>query len=355
VKLTITPWGEVAGQDKPVQLFTLQNTNGMKLSVTNFGCIVTSIETPDRNGSNADVTLGYESLERYLAGSPFFGAVAGRYANRIKEGKYSLDGQYFQLETNEPPTLQHLHGGAKGFDKFIWDYALEELETGIFVHFSRVSPNGESGYGGTLNVVHTIGLDEENQVHYNFKAITDKATVINLVNHSYYNLSGHDSGTTDRHELRLFADHYTPVSDTMIPTGEILSVKGSGLDFTIASAIGENKKHIPEDGYDHNFILHKRVSEGEYALAAELYEPESGRLMTVLTTQPAVQFYNGFKLSNKPWVARNGYKYEACSGLCLETQHYPDSPNHAHFPSTRLDPKEVFEEKTIHRFSVRSN
>lgn len=353
MQLTIIPWGKVAGQDQPVQLFTLQNNNGMKVSITNFGCIVTSIEVPNRNGITSDIVLGYESLEKYIAGHPFFGAIAGRYANRIKDGKYSLDGQSFQLETNEPPTTQHLHGGSKGFDKYVWSHSVEETATGIFIHFHRVSPDGESGYGGTLNVVHTIGLDEDNQLHYNFKATTDKPTVINLVNHSYYNLAGHDSGCVNTHELKLFADFYTPVNKNSIPTGEIRSVKDSGLDFTDPSVIAENKVHLPEDGYDHNFVLHRRETEGDYALAAELYEPNSGRVMTVLTTQPAVQFYNGFKLSNKPWFARNGYKYEACNGLCLETQHFPDSPNNQHFPTTRLDPLEVFEEKTIHRFSIR--
>lgn len=353
MKLTVIPWGAVEGQDKPVQLFTLENEKGTKVSVTNYGCIVTSIETPDRSGHSADVVLGYENLDKYLAGHPFFGAIAGRCANRIKDGQYSLDGEYFQLETNELPTGQHIHGGSKGFDKYVWDYAVEETETGIFVHFNRVSPDGESGYGGTLNVVHTVGLDENNQLHYNFRATTDKPTVVNLVNHSYYNLAGHDSGSVDGHVLKLFADFYTPVSDNMIPTGEILSVKSSGLDFTSPAIIAENKPNLPDGGYDHNFVLHKRETEGEYAFAAEVYEPESGRVMEVLTTQPAVQFYNAFKLSNKPWFGRNGYKYEACGALCLETQHFPDSPNHSHFPTIRLNPGEVYEEKTMHRFSVR--
>jgi aldose 1-epimerase len=353
VKLTITPWGAVEGQDKPVQLFTITNKNRLTLSVTNYGCIVTSIETPDRNGELADIVLGYESLEKYLGGHPFFGAVAGRYANRIKDGKYTLDAQNFQLETNEPPTLQHLHGGTKGFDKYVWDYSIEETDHATFVHFSRVSPDGESGYGGTLNVVHSVGLDEDNQVHYNFRATTDKPTVVNLVNHSYYNLSGHDSGSVDEHELTLFADFYTPVTENSIPTGEILSVKGSGLDFTSSTLIGKNRKLMPDGGIDHNFVLNRNKTEGEYAYAAELYSAESGRSMTVLTTQPGVQFYNGFKLSNKPWFARNGYKYESSAGMCLETQHFPDSPNQAHFPTTRLNPGEVFEEKTIHRFDVK--
>ncbi|MDG3085954.1 galactose mutarotase [Vibrio hannami] len=353
MKLTTTPWGEVEGQNTPVQLFTLENQSGMKLSVTNYGCIVTSIETPDRNCELADVVLGYESLEKYLVGHPFFGAIAGRYANRIKDGKYSLDGINYQLETNEPPTTQHLHGGTKGFDKYVWNYSVEETETGIFIHFNRVSPDGESGYGGTLNVVHTIGLDESNQVHYNFKATTDKPTVLNLCNHSYYNLGGHDSGSVEGHELKLFADFYTPVAENMIPTGEILSVNGTGLDFTASSVIGENKQKLEEDGFDHNYILHHRDVEDDYGYAAELYDPKTGRFMTVLTTQPAVQFYSGFKLSNKPWFGRNGFKYESWGGMCLETQHFPDSPNQSHFPSVRLNPGEVFEEKTIHRFGVK--
>ncbi|MFT6139286.1 MAG: aldose 1-epimerase [Psychromonas sp.] len=353
MKLNIDDWGLVNGQAVPVKLFTLTNKNGIKISVTNYGCIVTSIETPDRNGHHNDVVLGYQSLERYLQGSPFFGAIAGRYANRIKDGKYRLDGQDFQLETNEPATRQHLHGGTKGFDKYVWDYALEQTESAVFIHFNRVSPDGESGYGGTLNVMHSIGLDEDNQLHYNFRASTDKATVLNLVNHSYYNLAGHDSGVVNGHELKIYADFYTPVAANSIPTGEILSVKGSGLDFNHATVISENQKSVKDGAYDHNFIINKQEGEGQYSLAAELYEANSGRVMTVLTTQPAIQFYNGSKLSNKPWIARNGYKYEAFAGLCLETQHYPDSPNNAHFPTTRLDPGQVFEQKTIHHFGTR--
>lgn len=353
MKVSIQEWGSVEGQATPVKLFTLTNQNGMSISVTNYGCIVTSIKTLDVLGSSADVVLGYKSLDSYLAGSPFFGAIAGRYANRIKDGQYSLDGKTFQLETNEPATAQHVHGGTKGFDKYVWDYEVEEQQGAIFIHFSRISVDGESGYGGTLNVVHSIGLDNKNQVHYNFKATTDKPTVVNLVNHSYYNLAGHDSGSVDNHELIIYSDFYTPVAENMIPTGEILEVKNTALDFTNKVVIGENKANIKDAAFDHNFILNQKHTEGEYALAAELHDPISGRVMTVLTTQPAIQFYNGFKLSNKPWVSRNGYKYEAFGGLCLETQHFPDSPNNAHFPTTRLNANELFEQKTIHRFSLR--
>ncbi|TCS41052.1 aldose epimerase family protein [Reinekea marinisedimentorum] len=353
MEITVEPWGEVEGQEMPVHLLTLRNQNGMQVSVTNYGCIVASLCTPDKHGELADVVLGYESLAQYLAGHPFFGAIAGRYANRIAQGQYLLDGESFQLETNELPTGQHLHGGTKGFDKYVWAYSIERSSDAIFVHFSRVSPDGESGYGGTLQVVHSIGLDEHNQLHFNFKATTDKPTVVNLVNHGYYNLAGHNSGSIEGHELKIYADLYTPVADNMIPTGELLAVKNSGLDFTTAQRIGDNRALLNEAGYDHNYVLHQRDKEGEYALAAELYDPVSGREMTVLTTQPGVQFYSGFKLSNKNWVGKGGYKYESCSGLCLETQHFPDSPNKAHFPSTRLNPGEVFEQKTIHRFRTR--
>ncbi|HAS8306237.1 galactose mutarotase [Vibrio vulnificus] len=351
MKLKIENWGQVEGQTTQVKLITLTNSKGISLQLTNYGCIVTSIKVPDRHGVFADVVLGYESLDKYLGGHPFFGAVAGRYANRIAEGRYELDGEVFQLEINEAQTGQHLHGGVKGFDKYVWDFEIEEQEGATYVHLTRVSLDGESGYGGTLNVIHTIGLDELNQVHYNFQAFTNKPTVINLVNHSYYNLAGHDSGKVDQHELKLYSRFYTPVYDNSIPTGEILSVKGTGLDFIEPKQIALNKAMMSLGGFDHNYILDCSEKEGEYNYAAELYEPQSGRMMTVLTTQPALQFYNGFKLSNKNWVGRHGERYESCHGLCLETQHYPDSPNHAHFPSTRLNPGEVYQEKTIHRFA----
>lgn len=352
MKVTVEDWGHIDGQDIPVKLFTLKNSGGMKLQVTNFGCIVTSIEVPDRDGIIADVVLGYDTLGKYMDGHPFFGAIAGRYANRIENGRYELDGEIFQLETNEIPTGQHLHGGSKGFDKHVWDFQVEELPEAIYIHLSRVSPDGESGYGGTLEVEHTVGLDEMNQVHYNFTAKTDKPTVVNLCNHSYYNLGGHDSGTVDNHVLRLYSQFYTPVTQTSIPTGEIHKVLGTGLDFTKPTTIGDNKELMPEGGFDHNVILDGSRQEGEYTYAAELYEPSCGRIMTVLTTQPAVQFYNGYKLSNKQWIGRHGERYESCQGMCLETQHFPDSPNKSHFPTTRLNPGDIFEEKTIHRFTV---
>nr|WP_321981280.1 aldose epimerase family protein [uncultured Cohaesibacter sp.] len=351
MKKTIETYGAVDG--KRVDLITLSNKAGMTVRVTNYGCIVTSIEVPDKNGTLADVVLGYDSLERYLSGHPFFGAVAGRFANRIKDGRFAIDGQSYELETNEAPTGQHLHGGSKGFDKYVWGYDLEEGEDAILIHFHRVSPDGESGYPGTMQVTHTIGLSEDNALCYDFTASCDQPTIVNLVNHSYYNLAGHDSGSVADHELTLYSDFYTPVSDTMIPTGEIRLVEGTGLDFRKPTVIGTNMKKVDAGGIDNNFILSGKQTEGPYTLAADLYEPKSGRSMTVLTTQPAIQFYNAFKLSNKEWIGRNGFKYEAFGGLCLETQGFPDAPNQPHFPSAVLKPGAVYHHRTLHRFGTR--
>ena len=351
MKKTIETFGEVDGI--AVDLITLRNANGMKISVTNYGCIVTSIEAPDRNGEVADLVLGYESLEKYLAGHPFFGAIAGRFANRIQDGCFAVGCRRYQLETNEPPTVQHLHGGSKGFDKYVWGYDLEERDDAIMIHLHRVSPDGESGYPGTMMVTHTIGLNDSNELHYNFRAISDKPTIVNLVNHSYYNLAGHDSGSVAGHELTLFADFYTPVAETMIPTGEVRSVADSAHDFRSPSVIGVRMEQIEDGAFDFNYVLNGRQKHGDLKLAADLYDPGSGRFMKVMTSQAAIQFYNGFKLSNKPWFGRNGCKYEAFGGLCLETQGFPDAPNKPHFPSAQLNPGEVYEHRTIHQFGIR--
>ncbi|WP_114008274.1 aldose epimerase family protein [Cohaesibacter intestini] len=351
MKVEVETYGEVDG--KAVDLITLSNDNGMVVRVTNYGCIVTSIEVPDRDGALADVVLGYESLDKYLAGHPFFGAIAGRFANRIEDGRFSIDCRRYQLETNEPPTVQHLHGGSKGFDKYVWGYDLEETSDAVMIHLHRVSPDGESGYPGNLLVTHTIGLTESNALHYDFRAVSDKPTIVNLVNHSYYNLAGHDSGSVADHQLTLFADFYTPVAETMIPTGEVRAVAGTGLDFREPVRIGDRMEGIEGGGFDFNYILHGKQKHGDYRMAADLYDPSSGRFMKVMTTQPAIQFYNGFKLSNKPWFGRNGCKYEAFGGLCLETQGYPDAPNKPHFPSAVLRPGDVYQHRTIHQFGTR--
>lgn len=230
---------------------------------------------------------------------------------------------------------------------------VEIRDDAIMIHLHRVSPDNEACYPGNLSVTHTVGLDNNNQLHLNFRACTDKPTVVNLVNHGYYNLSGHDQGTIHGQELSIFAEHYTPVAENLIPTSEIRAVAGTGLDFRLPTILGDNMQKMPNQLIDHNFVLSKAEKEGDYHKAAELYDPKTGRVMTVLTTQPGVQFYNAGKLSNRDWYGKDNHKYQNFEGLCLETQHFPDSPNQAHFPSTRLDPSQIYEEKTIHRFSVR--
>lgn len=350
MEYTINAFGSLDG--RPVDLITIKNSHGIELSVTNYGCIVTSLVVPDRHGHKANVVLGYKTFDNYLEGHPFFGAIAGRCANRIAKGQFSLDGESYQLETNELLTGQHLHGGARGFDKYIWGYDIESTDGAVMIHLHRVSPDGEAGYPGTLDVVHTIGLDNENQLHYNFRAHTDKPTVVNLVNHSYYNLAGDEYGPVTEQRLKICANHYTPVGEDMIPTGDILSVADSGLDFRKATSIGDNMEKMPAGAIDHNFVLDRKERRGEYHLAACLTDEHSGREMTLYTTQPGLQFYNGFKLSNKIWIGRNGNQYQAFEGLCLETQHFPDSPNQPHFPTVRLNPGEVYEHKTIHKFGI---
>ncbi|MDH2925752.1 galactose mutarotase [Lonepinella koalarum] len=353
MNIKIETFGQVNGER--VDLIHLSNQNGMLVKITNYGCIVTSIETQDCQGHFKDIVLGFDTLNEYLQGHPFFGAVVGRYANRINHGLFKIKDQIYQLEKNELSTSQHIHGGSVGFDKYIWNYSIEKNETLIMIHFYRLSPNGESGYPGNLNITHSIGLDEQNQLHFYFTATTDQTTIINLTNHSYYNLSGHDQGYICHHYLKIFSDYYTPVAQNMIPTGEILSVKHTGLDFRKAIKIGDNMDKLKDKTLDHNFILNGEVAYDEYHKAAELYDPESGRFLTVITTQPAIQVYNAAKLSNKCWMGKNQYKYESFAAICLETQHFPDSPNHRHFPNTLLEPDQIYKQKTIYQFSVKDN
>lgn len=348
MKYSVTPFGRVDNQD--VDLITISNKNNMQMSITNYGCIVTSIQTPDKNAKVADINLGYESLDKYLAGHPFFSAIAGRFANRIAGSSFELDGISYSLAANEAPTT-HLHGGNKGFDKCVWGYNIEEKEDEIWVHLHRVSPDGEEGYPGNLSVTHSIGLDNNNQIHFNFSATTDKPTIVNMVNHGYYNLAGADSGDIKDHKLKLYADLYTPVDDKNIPTGEILSVAGTGFDFRTEAYLKENMDKLPLGSIDHNFVINRQVQEGDLYKAAEISEATSGRKMEVFTTQPGVQVYNALYLQDAGFIGRHGEEYQAHAGICFETQHFPDSPHHAHFPSVRLNPGEIFTEKTMHRFS----
>ncbi len=345
----ITACGSVNG--RPVNSVTLSNPAGLQVSVLTYGCIVQSLKVPDRNGNSADIVLGYDSFERYLKGHPFFGAIAGRYANRIRDGKFRLNGQSYQLECNEGPTGQHLHGGSKGFDKAVWGYSIEEAPDVLWLHLYHTSPDGDSGYPGRLDVVHSIGLDAQDRLWFNFRAMASKDTVLNLVNHSYYNLGGAGARTVEDHELMLAADFMTPVDATMIPTGAVQAVAGTAWDFRAPRKLSEAMAELPARDFDNNFVVGANVEGGDgLRLAADLYHPESGRGMRVRTTQPAIQFYNGFKLANREWYGKGDIRYPAFAGLCLETQHFPDSPNQPHFPSTVVEAGRLWEVRTAHEF-----
>lgn len=349
--LEITRFGKINQQN--VNLITITNSHNTSIQITNYGCIVTSIKTKDKYNNIDDIVLGFDSLDKYRQGHPFFGAIAGRFANRINNGQFNIDGKTYFLECNEISTNQHLHGGSKGFDKYIWAYNIEKKENFIMIHFHRVSVDNESGYPGNLTVTHSIGLDESNRIHYNFRATSDKTTIINLVNHSYYNLAGHNKSSIKNHLLKVYSDFYTPINENLIPTGEVLSVAGTHLDFRESTPIGNNMKKHKTGEIDNNFILNNKKINSSYKLAAELYEPNSGRRMTIMTTQPAIQIYNASKLSNKLWIGKDGVKYESFQGICFETQHYPNSPNFSHFPSSLLRPNEIYEQKTIHELTIK--
>ena len=346
----VTPFGTTEDA-RAVQLYTLTNRNQMKVSITNFGGIVTELWVPDRDHTMGDVVLGYDSLSHYLAGSPYFGAIVGRYGNRIANGRFTLDGVEYELAVNNGPN--HLHGGERGFDKVVWDavpYA-EEDEAGVRLTYTSV--DGEEGYPGNLTVSVTYALtDDELRIHYALE--TDEATVANVTHHSYFNLAGHASGDILGHELMLFADRFTPVDEGLIPTGELRDVAGTPMDFRSAYAIGDRIDAGDEQirfggGYDHNWVLNGEA--GTLRLAARVSEPTTGRVMEVLTTEPGVQFYAGNFLDGSN-VGKGGARYAYRNGFCLETQRFPDSPNRPEFPSTVLHPGELYESITIYRFST---
>jgi aldose 1-epimerase len=333
-----------------VQLVTLQNKNGMVAKVTTYGAILTELHTPDRNGKIQDIVLGFDNLEQYLKGHPFFGAIAGRYANRIARGKFTLDGKEYTLATNNGKN--HLHGGVKGFDKKNWDIAeTKDNDNRAHVTLACKSKDGEEGYPGNLDVKVTYTLTDDNELIIDYLATTDKKTVLNLTNHSYFNLAG--SGTILDHEIQIEADQYTPVDAELIPTGEIASVKGTPLDFTTPHKIGERHAQtaIKPAGYDHNFVLRGGVTKTR-RLAARLSEPKSGRVLEVFTTEPGVQLYTGPGL-NGSLTGVGGVNYPQFGGLCLETQHFPDSPNRPNFPSTVLEPGQKYVTSTSFKFSTK--
>jgi aldose 1-epimerase len=337
-----------------VDLYTLTNSHGMEAAITNFGATLVSLKVPDRSGKLADVVLGYATPAEYERGSNFFGATVGRYANRIAKGKFKLNGMTYSLPTNDGPNS--LHGGTPGFNKRVWTAKEVAASSEPAVQFTYFSPDGEQGYPGNLNVEVTYTLKEDNSLQIDYRATTDKATVVNLTNHSYFNLAGEGSGDILGHQLTLHAGRFTPVDATLIPTGELRPVKGTPFDFTRSTAIGAR---INQDdpqlkfgrGYDHNWVLTAGASQTPH-LAAEVYEPSSGRVLTILTTEPGVQFYSGNFLDGTAH-GKSGKAYVHRSGFCLETQHFPDSPNHPNFPSTVLKPGEVFQSTSIYKFTAR--
>jgi aldose 1-epimerase len=332
----------------PVEVFTLVNRRGMEVRLIEYGAAILALRTPDRSGRFDDVVLGFDTLEGYLGNTPHFGVVVGRYANRIAKARFTLDGKTYQLAANNGPN--HLHGGVKGFDRVVWTGA--PAGAGV-VRFTRTSPDGEEGYPGTLNVRVMYTLTERNDLIVDYHATTDKPTIINLSQHSYFNLTG---GVRDSlgHELTLDADRYTPVDDTLIPTGELAPVDGTPFDFRKPFAIGARiEEPHPQlkygRGYDHNFVV-RRPGPG-LARAARVVEPASGRTLEILTTEPGVQFYAGNFLDGTI-KGKEGRVYARRWGFCLETQHFPDSPNHANFPSTVLRPGQEFRSKTVFTFGV---
>ena len=329
----------------PVDLFTLTNAHGLVAKITSYGTIITELHVPDRNGKPGDVVLGFDNLEQYLKGHPYFGCTTGRVANRIAKGKFTLGGKTYTLAVNNGPN--HLHGGIKGFDKVVWQ---TEPQPGAAVKFSYTSPDGEEGYPGAVKVTVLMTLTDADELRIDYTATTDQPTPVNLTNHSYFNLAG--SGDILAHELTLAADGYTPIDDTQIPTGQIDPVKGTVMDFTKSTAIGARFGQLTGDpkGYDHNFVLNSGGK--SLTLAARVYEPKTGRVLEVHTTEPGVQLYTGNYLDGTP-RGKNGAVYQRHSGLCLETQHFPDSVNRPAFPSVILKPGQTYRTTTVHKFSVK--
>lgn len=347
--VTQKPFGKTP-EGAPATLVTCTNANGMTMQVTDYGARLVSLVVPDREGKAADVTLGFDSAEKYGAHTAFFGCTTGRFANRVAKGKFQLDGKEYKLAVNNG--LNHLHGGTKGFDRHVWKIKSVGTKAGeTSVAFTRRSPDGEEGYPGDLDVTVTFTLTDENELRIDYAAETDKPTVLNLTNHAYWNLAGAGKGDILGQKLMIAADNYLPVDDGLIPTGKLAPVKGTPMDFTepkeIGSRIAETKKGASPGGYDHCYVL--RGKKGELALAAEVEDPGSGRIMEVYTTEPAMQFYTSNFLDGDP--KNGGFKQH--SAFCLETQHYPDSPNQPNFPTTVLRPGQTYKQTTVYKFVAR--
>ena len=334
----------------PVDLFTLRNSNGVEARICNYGGIIVSFKAPDRHGKMGDVVLGYNTLDEYIKNNPFFGCLVGRYGNRIAGGKFTLEGKEYKLAVNNGPNA--LHGGLKGFDKVVWEASVRASPQGAGLQLKYLSKDGEEGYPGNSSVTALYTLTDDNGLRLDYTATTDKPTVVNLTQHSYFNLAG--KGDVLGHLVMIAADKFTPTDSTQIPTGELRSVEGTPFDFRTPTAIGKRINQDDEQlkigsGYDQNFVINKPL--GELGLAARVLEPKSGRVLEVLTTEPGIQFYTANHL--KGIKGKYGWLYQPRNGFCMEPGHYPDSPNHPSFPSTELKPGEVYKNTIIYRLAVR--
>ena len=350
-QITRQPFGNTK-DGTPVELFTFRNAKGVEARICNYGGLVISLKVPDRNGKFGDVVLGYDNLDGYLKSSPYFGALVGRYGNRIAKGKFTLDGKEYTLAVNNGPNA--LHGGLKGFDKVVWTPKVLSTPDGPALELRYLSKDGEEGYPGNLAVTAVYTLTEDNGLKLDYTARTDKDTIVNLTQHSYFNLAC--KGDNLNHEVMIPADKFTPVDSTLIPTGELRPVEGTPFDFRKSTAIGARINQDDEQlkfgkGYDHNWVINKPL--GQLGLMARVYEPTSGRVLEVLSTEPGLQFYTGNFLDGAI-TGKGGWVYQFRNAFCMEPQHYPDSPNHPNFPSVMLKSGQVYKHTLIYRFSVES-
>jgi aldose 1-epimerase len=341
------PFGQTP-QGEEVFLYTLTSAKGLRARITNFGAILVSLEVPDRHGRLEDITLGFDHLDPYLEQQAYFGATVGRYANRIGNARFVLDGVEYKLAANDGPN--HLHGGLKGFDKVVWTpVEVTASEDQAWARLSYLSKDGEEGYPGNLRCTVTYMLTNDDELRISYEAETDKKTVLNLTNHTYWDLARRGGGNVFGHDLMIDATRFTIVDKNLIPVGITASVVDTPLDFLAPRAIGSRIRQLGK-GYDHNFVLNGRPDTLKFC--ARVYEPTSGRIMEIQTTEPAVQFYTGNYLDGSI-IGKGGKRYGKHAGFCLETQHYPDSPNRPNFPSTVLEPGRKFTSLTVHTFSAK--